>query len=64
MSDIFDERKQHMKKQYIYPRTSVSAIDGAGNIMGTAMVSNTVDLNIGDGKQDPGGALAPRRELF
>lgn len=62
MLDIFDERKQYMKKQYIYPSTSVSAIDCAWYLMES--FSSNVDLDISNEKQDPGGALAPNRKIF
>ncbi len=51
-----------MKKQYIYPSTSVSAIDCAWYLMES--FSSNVDLNNSNEKQDPGGALAPNRKIF
>ena len=50
-----------MKKQYIYPSTSVSAIDCAWYLMQS--LSSNVELNLGD-KDDPNNALAPNRRLF
>ena len=48
-----------MKRQYIYPSTSISAIDCAWYVMQT--LSSNVDLNNSGEKDDPGGALAPLR---
>ena len=51
-----------MKKQYIYPSTSVSAMDCAWCLMQD--VSNNVGLTNSNEKQDPGGALAPNRKIY
>lgn len=51
-----------MKKQYIYPRTSVSAIDFAWYLMQT--LSSNVDLNNSGEQDDPANALAPNRKIF
>ena len=48
-----------MKRQYIYPSTSVSAIDCAWYVMQS--FSSNVDLNNSGESGDPGGALAPLR---
>ena len=51
-----------MKKQYIYPRTSVNALDGAWYL--TQSLSSNVELNNSGTSADPGGALAPNRRVF
>ena len=51
-----------MKRQYIYPSTSVSAIDCAWYLMQS--LSSNVELNNSGTEDDPANALAPNRRLF
>ena len=51
-----------MKKQYIYPHTSISAIDCAWYLMQS--LSSNVDLNNSGETGDPANALAPNRKVF
>ena len=51
-----------MKRQYINPGTTVSAIDCAWYLM--QALSSNVDLNNSGEQGDPSGALAPQKRVF